>query len=177
MGANTVVAAIVFILVVVFFIYRHQIPLYFTEWVLFLFMLYLGVYLLGLTNPVVDATIFTLCLAILVGFVVIFLIDRATSAQIAALIKQHPGQVVVLFIVHLVPILTLVYLNWWPKAVPSIGFIVTLTVVYFVALYAATGFGPVHQYQLPKTWWSTLVLPLVMIFTVTLVGLTPRHQV
>ncbi|CAH6418407.1 Hypothetical protein POVN_LOCUS154 [uncultured virus] len=148
---------------------------FFTIWVLVLFTLYLVVYMLGLTWPTLDATIFTLALIILVGYVVVLLANLFISG--GRRIFQHEvettsgflGLMVFLLLLHIIPFVTLYILNAKPTVLPYYGLILIILVIYSCALYLIKGFGPASEYSLPEAWWSYVLMGLAVVGVVVCV--------
>lgn len=184
---RTIVALIVLGITIILSTWQAQPPYFFTDWVLYVFIIYLGLYLTEILNKcsqdipssytlIVDSTIFTLCLSILVGFITILITDFAIGSIQVNSIGVHfgyqplPSWVILMFLIftHCLPISTLIYLNGIPQKYPSATFILCLGGFYVFMLSLAKNYGPATQYLLPEEIWVYVILGSV--FIVCIIG-------
>ncbi|CAH6418405.1 Hypothetical protein POVN_LOCUS153 [uncultured virus] len=160
-----IVAWIVFLFLVILFLWQCHFPIFYTGWVLFVFMLYLGAYIMDFSHPRLESTMLTLTITILFMFIVVVAIDALTNKTIWTYITQHPWVMVGLLVLHLIPVCTLLYLNGPPLLMPYQIITVGFFVLYVLYVYLSTKHGLAVQYGLPHKWWANLVFPLVAILS------------
>lgn len=149
-----IVAVVVCLLLIAFLFWSynrtgHLIPHFFTSWIIILVALYLIFYIGGYRNSVVEATIFTLSAVILFTFLVVLITDISYDPVAKANALHNPGGVLFMIALHLLPMVTLLYLNGWPTVTPNLWVVFGLMLLYLIYLLTATGHGVAKQYGLP----------------------------